>query len=68
MNERISQLSKDEMYINEQIDKSIENQDENTQTITSSDKLTKVKETIETLKKELKELNIKNSGLKYSIT
>jgi len=59
MNERISQLSKDEMYINEQIDKSIENQDENTQTITSSDKLTKVKETIETLKKELKELNIK---------
>lgn len=47
------------MVTNEQIDKSLENQDENTNTLTGTEKLTKVKETIQTLKKELKDLNIK---------
>jgi len=52
-------LSNDEMYYNEQIEMTKDNQDISTNDETGAKMISKIKETIATLKIENKDLNIK---------
>lgn len=52
-------LSKDEMFFNEQMEITKENQDDCTNDESGARMVSKIKETIDTLRLELKDLNIK---------
>lgn len=58
-NHQINMLSKDEMYFNEQMEITKENQDDCTNDESGARMVSKIKETIDTLRLELKDLNIK---------
>lgn len=58
-NHQINMLSKDEMFFNEQMEITKENQDDCTNDESGARMVSKIKETIDTLRLELKDLNIK---------